>query len=309
MPALITHHLFGEKALDLIPEGIVRDEEELLAFLLGNQGPDPFFVRFTATPENASACHRLAHDMHAGKVLPAFSSLREGVAHLPRHDEGVGRAFALGLLGHYLLDSTAHPFIFAQQDAICGAGVGLESMRSEVHAIIESDLDTWMLWSMRRQTVAEVPTASLLARTERIDRVGGALFSLIALQTFGLKLSPEQYAGATRDYATFYRAIEPLGSRKSAAVVSIEHIFSSHAMAECMAHRTDPVDECASANLSHHRWSDPATGAAHDESFPDLFFLALDRWKRSAERFMRGDFDALRADFRNLNYDGVPETA
>ena len=64
MPALITHHLFGEKSAALLPEGIIRNQEELLAFILGNQGPDPFFTRFSTTPENASACHRLAHLMH-----------------------------------------------------------------------------------------------------------------------------------------------------------------------------------------------------------------------------------------------------
>ena len=244
---------------------IIRNQEELLAFILGNQGPDPFFTRFSTTPENASACHRLAHLMHERKVIGALMALRDGVAHLPEADKGIGRSFTLGLLGHFVLDSTTHPFIYAQQYAICGAGVGLEHKGSEVHAIIESDIDTWMLWSMRHQTVRDTPTASLLTRTERIDRVAGALFSQLALQTFDIKLNPEQYAGATRDYATLYRAIEPVGSRKSAAVVAIEHLFSSYGMAESMAHRVSTSDDCASANLQHRPWSDPATGEVLDD--------------------------------------------
>ena len=33
MPALITHHLFGEKSAALLPEGIIRNQEDLHALL------------------------------------------------------------------------------------------------------------------------------------------------------------------------------------------------------------------------------------------------------------------------------------
>ena len=43
MPALITHHLFGEESIDRLPQGVITSDEERIAFILGNQGPDPFF--------------------------------------------------------------------------------------------------------------------------------------------------------------------------------------------------------------------------------------------------------------------------
>ena len=61
MPALITHHLFGERSATLLPEGLITSEEELLAFLLGNQGPDPFFFRVLTTPERGRNARQLAH--------------------------------------------------------------------------------------------------------------------------------------------------------------------------------------------------------------------------------------------------------
>ena len=71
MPSLITHHIFGEDAAQCLPEGLVDGEEELLAFLLGNEGPDPFFVRFRTIPARVAACRHLAHDMHASHVTAA----------------------------------------------------------------------------------------------------------------------------------------------------------------------------------------------------------------------------------------------
>ena len=36
MPALITHHIFGQDAVATLADGIVEGQEELLAFLLGS---------------------------------------------------------------------------------------------------------------------------------------------------------------------------------------------------------------------------------------------------------------------------------
>ena len=159
MPALITHHIFGEDIAAELPAGIVEGEEELLAFLLGNQGPDPFFARFSTVPDRAAACHRFASLMQGGGMTRAFMALRDGVSHLPSPDERIGRAFALGLLGHYALDRAAHPFVIAQERALAEADESLAASRRAVHALIESDIDSWILWEKRRATTEERPAA------------------------------------------------------------------------------------------------------------------------------------------------------
>ncbi|HBO61097.1 MAG TPA: hypothetical protein DD645_00080, partial [Olsenella sp.] len=83
MPAVITHHIFGEDIAASLPAGMVEGEEELLAFLLGNQGPDPLFARFSTLPSRARTCHRLAGLIQGGSVTRALLALRDGVSHLP----------------------------------------------------------------------------------------------------------------------------------------------------------------------------------------------------------------------------------
>ena len=53
MPALITHHLFGEESIDRLPQGVITSDEERIAFILGNQGPDPFFFHI---PPSSAHC-------------------------------------------------------------------------------------------------------------------------------------------------------------------------------------------------------------------------------------------------------------
>jgi len=87
MPALITHHLFGEEAARRLPDTLLSSEEEKIAFLLGNQGPDPFLFRFRTLPEAATSCHRLGNRMHREKVHQAFYSLRGAVVQLRESDD------------------------------------------------------------------------------------------------------------------------------------------------------------------------------------------------------------------------------
>ncbi|MGI6755095.1 MAG: zinc dependent phospholipase C family protein [Atopobiaceae bacterium] len=304
MPALITHHLFGEETLGRLPEGLVSGQEELIAYLLGNQGPDPFFARFSTTPKKMKAAHALAHRMHTERVSNAFISLREAVSHLVDEDKRVGRAFTLGLVAHYVLDRIAHPFVYAQQYALCDALEDLHDAGSEVHAVIESDIDTWMLWQIRHATVVECPPELELCCTERVGRVAGALFSHVAWQVYGLNVGAAEYAHAVANYATLYRHVEPYGSAGYQCLTHIEHLFRHHSQVGAMAHQVLLSDECASANLNHLPWTDPATGAISEKSFADLFHDATTSYESFARAYIYGGGNNIPELVNHINYDG-----
>ena len=116
MPALITHRLFGEESIERLPQGLITSDDERAAFLLANQGPDPFFFRFLHAPHGRPAWN-WARVMHRSRDVPSANSPRCATvsAHLQPSDASVGRAWTLGLLSHYVLDRNAHPFVYAQQ--------------------------------------------------------------------------------------------------------------------------------------------------------------------------------------------------
>ena len=75
----------------------------------------------------------------------------------------VGRAWTLGMLSHYVLDRNAHPFVYAQQWGIQEALPHPPRRRSQVHAVIESDLDLLMLQLTNGATIAEFPPVGEVA--------------------------------------------------------------------------------------------------------------------------------------------------
>ena len=211
MPALITHRLFGEESINRLPAGLVASGEERAAFLLANQGPDPFFFRFR-TP-SFRTCMELAQVMHRSRTSRQFAALREGTSRLMDEDARLGRAFSLGLLSHYVLDRNAHPFVYEQQWGVMEADESLAGQGSAVHAVIESDLDVLMLQLKRdHATVRDYPPADELATSDHVNKVAGALMSHVAMKVYGLDVAASEYGGAVADMRLAYRAIEPSGS-------------------------------------------------------------------------------------------------
>ena len=289
MPALITHHLFGEEAAGRIPHEITSDALAYTAFILGNQGPDPLFFRFRGL--DAPAAHELGQRMHASRVSAAFTALRDGVSRLPEADAEIGRAFALGLLAHYALDRTAHPFVYQQQWGIMDADPSLAGCGGEVHAVIETDIDVYMLQLKRNgATAADCPPAAEIVTGERINRVAGALLSYVASFTYGLELSGREYGSAVADMQLVYRMIEPAGSPVNTGLAGAECVLrGGRSMLRALAHPVTTEAPTGAANLARKPWRNPFTQVEHTDDFAQTFGRALDYYERAAMRFVTGE--------------------
>lgn len=303
MPALVTHHLFGEESIDRLPAGIIGTDEERIAFILANQGPDPFFFR-VRTP-HLVACVSLARAMHRCRISRQFEMLRTGVAHLTKHDAHIGRAFVLGMLSHYVLDRCAHPFVYAQQWGVQEVDQTLQNAGSQIHALIESDLDVLMLQRKRNgATAADYPPESELVTTARINKVAGALMSFTGLAVYGIEISAAQYGRSVADMKFAYSLIEPSGSPRSQLLGKLEGEIRGNSLLAALAHRVTTVPPVRTGNLEHHTWANPFTHRLSTESFPELFDRTLDDYAQAAERFISGE--PLEGITERLNYSGRP---
>lgn len=146
MPGIATHHVFGGELHGLLGGLIGASDACRQAFVLGNLGPDPFFFLVAAPTQYRFV--RLGPRMHAGEPSGLLDAVHEHLAH-PDQPAPV-RAYALGFLCHYLLDSAVHPLVYAQQFAIARPGVeGLsfegQWLHRSVHATIETEIDEYML--------------------------------------------------------------------------------------------------------------------------------------------------------------------
>ena len=241
--------------------------------------------------------------MHRSRMSRQFACLRDGVSHLLPRDASLGRAFALGLLSHYVLDRNAHPFVYEQQFGIVESDSELEDSSSQVHAVIESDLDVLILQLKRDgATVDDYPPAGEIVTTDRINRVAGVLMSYVAGRVYGIDIPAGEYGAAVANMQRLYRAIEPAGSAKTRAISLVEGLVHDYSLLDGLAHRVTTELPERTGNLGHLTWKNPFTDEVSTESFPEVFERALVDYECTVARFIEtGDMDAVTS---HVNYSG-----
>lgn len=307
MPSLITHNFFGQDAL-IEHAALVGDAaDERDAFLLGNQGPDPLF--YAVVDPRLLAFRSLGSTMHAEKPSELLDALKRSLSVLDAGERGIGQAYALGFLCHYLLDVTAHPLVYAHEHALCDAGVpGLSrDDRSEVHAVIESELDEMLLFTRTGQTVATfAPEREVLQAPEHVLSVVSKMYVYVALDTYGIVVPERLFASSVRNFRRVQALFHSPTGMKRAVMGRLEETLRPHSFCRSMSHRAIELEETPYENRAHEPWGNPFTGQVETASFADLYERALSAARAALPAFASARFD-LQAAQRitgELNFSG-----
>lgn len=312
MPAIITHDFFGRDVYDGLFQLIGGSKDEADAFLLGNQGPDPLFYSVITPP--IARFHALGTRMHVEAPSELIASLKASIFELDEGDRAIGRAYALGFLCHYSLDSTMHPFVYANQFAVCDAGVrGLSRADgSEVHAVIESEFDEMLLFAKRGQTIASFdPSREILRASERVLGIVSAMYAFVARAAYGEQVPRRLFSLAVHDFRIVQRAFRSPSGIKRAVVGAIEEVVRPYSFFRAMSHRDVELEHSAFDNHDHAPWTCPFTGAVSTEGFWELYDRALQRARGAIVAFERPSFNEAeaRALTGELNFSGAPVAA
>ena len=114
MPAMITHYLFGVDLYHSISSQQIRTliHHNLGAFRLGLQGPDLFFYHPLCIPLPSS--RHIGCRMHEANVQLFFHNYLRLTERLEHNAQQTAYAYLLGMLAHYVLDSSIHPYIYSR---------------------------------------------------------------------------------------------------------------------------------------------------------------------------------------------------
>ena len=310
MPAIIAHHLFGEEAYEALSPHIGESDVQRDAFLLGNQGPDPLLcLRLLPIKADYRNIGTIMHEKAPASLFAAMH--RHFVYGTQSRENPACKAYALGFLCHYLLDSTVHPLVYAQQYALIGAGVeGLETARTgrEIHALIETELDERLLAKKLGTTVADYsphdeilacPTAELAAISTR--------FAPVVESTYGLTMPKLTFVTSVNMYRIAQAALDSKrdGVRKYADYAKLAGKAYLHIQA--LTHSATPQPVVSFANDDHVPWPHPFEGGKIvSASFDELYEEALRRACTAVPQFAQRAFSAADCDklTGNVNFRG-----
>lgn len=312
MPAIITHDTFGRETYDDMFSLIGGSRDEADAFLLGNQGPDPLF--YSVANPCLRSVHRLGGCMHHERPSELLAAFKQSIDVLDERDRGIGQAYALGFLCHYLLDSTMHPFVYWQEYEACDAGEpGLtRDDGSEVHAVIESELDELVLFAKRGQTVATFnPSREILKASGRVLSAVSHMYAYVALTVYGLVIPKNAFGASVKCFRLVQAFFHSRDGVKRGAVARLEETVRRYSFYGAMSHRAVELEESAFDNHEHRLWENPFTHEVSTDSFWDRYTAARGRTEAALRAFARSDFDreAARAITGGLDFSGEPTCA
>lgn len=312
MPALITHDFFGQDVYDHLFRNIGGTRDEADAFLLGNQGPDPLF--YSVLVPSLQPHNRLGNVMHSEKPSELIKAFKDSLGILAEDELDVGRAYAFGFLCHYTLDSAMHPLVFFNEYLVTDAGEpGLSRADgSEVHAVIESELDELVLFAKRGETVATFqPWREILQASDFALGVISKMYSYVALTVYGRIIPPDMFTLSVRSFRRVQRLFYSASGRKRALIGRIEELVRPYSFYRSMSHRPIELTESAFDNHAHEPWENPYTGSVRTVGFWDLYHEALEKAEENIDAFDRDDFSVedARAITGELDFSGRPVVA
>jgi hypothetical protein len=287
MPGFTTHYLFGAEAYKRLTSArgrrILREHHG--AYALGLQGPDVFFYYLPSYLLHATNLGALAHEKETGAF---FSNLLESRQHFAGNEEELATAdaYIAGFLGHYTLDCTAHPYVYA----FTSYNPQKAPKHTEYfgqHAYLETEIDGELLWEYRGIKPTRFRQNRTIHMRPMEKRVIAWMLTYAYHYTYHVLVTPQIMRGAMRWMRTGTRlANDPTGQKK----VMVRYVekwildrpfISPMLPSDHYRFVPDPLNE------RHRTWVHPWTGAVSTDTFPDLFRKAGEKYDARLGAYMR----------------------
>ncbi len=281
MPAFVTHELFGTQVFGQLDEEI-QELLELNAapYFWGLQGPDLLFFRDAVL--GRSVLPRYGGLMHREKTDELFWALGSYLNERKGSDEYEAlAAYILGFVGHYCLDSEAHPYIYFKQ--VQKERVLDESFHRSIHSRIESDIDTTFYQLKRGRDVQNYRPAKRLWGSAWEYRVIARLYQFLLEEVYGVQVDPSE---VERAFSEARRMVQLTLDRHGSLIRLVPAV---EALANCPGRfsqhiRRRTVQEDV-LNLNQEPWYHLSTPDKLDtRSFPQIFYTAAARAAKMMEQ-------------------------
>lgn len=185
MPGFVTHYIFGVNAYKELDAPDVRRiiKENRRAFSLGLQGPDLFFYYI---PNAIGLKSNVANMLHKKRTGEFFRRLIDAVSIFDREkDYEIAYAYIQGFMGHYLLDTHLHPYVYSR------VGTSVSKRTLGMHFGLETDIDREVLMRYKGLRQSELSHVSVIALNRHEQNVIARLLNTAILQTYGITASPQ----------------------------------------------------------------------------------------------------------------------
>ncbi len=284
MPGFTTHYLFGVKAYNDLPNNYLKHVISKYRWLyqLGLQGPDIFFYNVPILRHRDY--RNVGSYMHEYHINAFFRCCLEEISRIPhRQQKEQAVSYLAGFICHYIGDSICHPFVYGriqyEKDMKSARFHGL-------HAELENDLDTYLLWKFKKKKPSEFNQAATICLNGMEIQFISRFLSRCINDTY-YQITEKNNFQVTEGMV--WRSIyairfggrllsDPEGKKKN-KIEFFESLFMKHPIASRkLVTDRKPADVRKTLNLDHEVWCNPwDKRLASSASFPDLYRQTLNK--------------------------------
>lgn len=268
MPGFSTHYIFGADTYSNIESNYARHiiSKYKGAYGMGLQGPD-FFLYYL--PSYAMHGTNLGSYMHQNKTALFLSNLMKARnSFLEERDRQIAEAYIFGFLGHYLLDTHCHPYIYGRTDYTSPS-----PEYTAKHLALETAIDKEMLWKYKHYKPSRFPQSKTIALDPCTWRVISSLLNEALFFTYpDFTCTYTMIKCALISMRLGTASLADKKGKKKPVAYSIEKRFLGYSLVSNLipSDSINTVDDCL--NLKKEPWSHPwKDNYSSDASFIELF--------------------------------------
>lgn len=281
MPGFTTHYLFGQQTYQRLRASNLKKniQKYHTVFSLGLQGPDIFFYDILSLILSDKNPGSVAHTADTRRFL--YYLLESPKIFPEKKEQEIAQAYILGFLGHYLLDTACHPYVYSmtqvnkRQKGYIGR-----------HIRLETDLDTVLLWFYLRRRPSEFHQNETIGITREQRTVVSSLLNYAFSKTYpGVGPTRKRIVQAIHGMQIGTRLLYDPTGHKKALIRRVESIVPGYPLLSPLVANDNLLFYKDPCNTRHVPWRNPWNlEILSEESFFDLFEKAQDTYGKMLNR-------------------------
>ena len=309
MPSSMTHHYFMQdvynKLDDNIKNKIIINNATTYA-----QGPDIFYFYNMGLGKKNKKYSKMGNYIHKHKVNLYFENIIKYIIDNKLTKDNDCISFLYGAISHYVLDSTAHPFIFYK------TGVFIKGRPSTykyngLHQEMEYYIDAYMIFQNEKVEAKDFKIYKYLLINDSISNNVLNLIGYATKETYNFNNLDKIYNKCIKDMKRFYRYFnyDHYGIKKNIYtiidVITPKRFIQKRKFSFYLTHNSKKHY----LNLEKSEWNHPCNlYEIYNYSFIELYRIAISKCcniiNEVNDMLEKKEFDKEKIDslFNNLSY-------
>lgn len=303
MPSVLTHYGFNKEVFDNKIVFLKNNED---IYLVGAQGPDPFFF-YGIIPvlknKNGKMIRAFGNRLHKMDPFKFFEGMFKYAN--SKKEKDVLYSYILGAGLHYLLDRKIHPYVFYKT----GFSDDVKKKKKYFvnHTLFETNLDV-LLMDGRYKEYKVKPLDSIKCDEEKIEDVS-CMYEKISKQVLNVDYVDDDCFEDSYDHMC---KIEKLLYSKRGIKKHLVNVLFKNTPFNTMMHplKVEDNEKIDYLNLNKKVWKDPSSERESYKSFYELLDDAKEEareWIKIVSEAYEGKEIDLSSFTKGLIYDGNKE--